>query len=442
MDSWVSGPSPAFAQAPKIFLCAKLTHDDSGAFAFGSNSVARYRPHAFAGQAKSLGKPVILVQINYRLGALGFAASKHITLDTGDPRIGNYGFVDQRNALLWVNAHVQNFGGDPSNITVFGVSAGSASIHHHLLSGAPLFDRAIMMSGVAPTLGPYPLHALEKSWEKPCDRYGLTQSTSAERLRFLRGLDPLELLEAYSTGVVGPAADGKLLPSNCGIADPIPSSRCKAIILGDTNAESMIYKPLIQHLSQSHFHQRVHAEFSQYDAQEFYTHFGFTTRPEPEETFEGKILSLLGTVIFHFPNMQIAAHGNLSNPDMDMFLYHFEEPSPFPGPTHGYSYHGLCALLLHLNSFKECPKPTQDVSLELHRIWTFFAYGEQPWESYSNSHRFMRFGPDGGLNMLNQNKDTTRTYGYLPWLAQHFDQIYPFLRSILTELRENSLPLR
>lgn len=58
--------------------------------------------------------------------------------------------MDQRNALEWVRDHIRDFGGDPSNVTAFGISAGSASVHYHILTGAPLFDRAIMMSGSAP----------------------------------------------------------------------------------------------------------------------------------------------------------------------------------------------------------------------------------------------------------------------------------------------------
>ncbi|KAJ5661373.1 uncharacterized protein N7484_000745 [Penicillium longicatenatum] len=215
-------------------LRAKITDKDSGAFAFGSNSVARYRPQAFAGQAKNLGKPVVMVLATHALEI--------------------FGLVDQQNALLWVNAHIRDFGGDPSNITALGVSAGSASIHHHLLSGVPLFDRAIMMSDVALTLGPYPVQALENSWRMMCGRYELTQATPAKRVEVLRKLEPLDLLEAYSTGVAGPVADGKRLPLNWGFADPMPSSRCKAIIIGDTNAESIGYKPLVKQLSQTYFH--------------------------------------------------------------------------------------------------------------------------------------------------------------------------------------------
>jgi carboxylesterase type B len=100
---------------------------------------------------------IVPVQVGYRLGPLGFAASEDpasennqaVSTDYGHndglslPRTGNYGFVDQRNALEWVRYHIYDFGGDPSNVTAFGISAGSASVHYHILTGAPLFDRLL-----------------------------------------------------------------------------------------------------------------------------------------------------------------------------------------------------------------------------------------------------------------------------------------------------------
>lgn len=71
---------------------------------------------------------VLLVTLNYRLGAFGF-------LSTGDDASpGNYGFKDQVAALRWVQENIANFGGDPGRVTIFGQSAGGGSVHHHLLS--------------------------------------------------------------------------------------------------------------------------------------------------------------------------------------------------------------------------------------------------------------------------------------------------------------------
>eukprot|EP00698_Gefionella_okellyi_P003847 TRINITY_DN1356_c0_g1_i2.p1 TRINITY_DN1356_c0_g1~~TRINITY_DN1356_c0_g1_i2.p1 ORF type:complete len:530 (+),score=81.31 TRINITY_DN1356_c0_g1_i2:28-1617(+) len=90
---------------------------------------------------------VIVVTPNYRLGAFGFLALREF-LDL-DGTTGNYGVQDQRSALQWVQRNIKAFGGDPSQVTIFGESAGAFSVCYHLASeaSAGLFHAAIMESG-------------------------------------------------------------------------------------------------------------------------------------------------------------------------------------------------------------------------------------------------------------------------------------------------------
>uniref|UniRef100_A0A1Q3FSN1 Carboxylic ester hydrolase n=1 Tax=Culex tarsalis TaxID=7177 RepID=A0A1Q3FSN1_CULTA len=88
---------------------------------------------------------VILVTFQYRLGVFGF-------LSTGDEVApGNFGLKDQVMALQWVKQNIASFGGNPDLVTIFGQSAGGASVHMHMISpmSEGLFARAIMMSGNA-----------------------------------------------------------------------------------------------------------------------------------------------------------------------------------------------------------------------------------------------------------------------------------------------------
>ena len=88
---------------------------------------------------------VVVVTIQYRLGPLGF-------MSTGDANFpGNYGMLDQVQALKWVKENIENFGGDPDKVTIFGLSAGGASVGLHLLSplSKNLFHGAISESGVS-----------------------------------------------------------------------------------------------------------------------------------------------------------------------------------------------------------------------------------------------------------------------------------------------------
>jgi len=71
---------------------------------------------------------IILVSANFRLGPLGFLSTE--TLDCP----GNFGLKDQVEVLKWVKHNIEAFGGDPNNVTLFGESAGGASLTYHMVS--------------------------------------------------------------------------------------------------------------------------------------------------------------------------------------------------------------------------------------------------------------------------------------------------------------------
>lgn len=90
---------------------------------------------------------VVVVTVNYRLGALGFLSDRD--LGGGDAWAGNYGLADQQAALRWVRDNITAFGGDAHNVTLFGQSAGAFSVCSQLASPRAhgLFDKAIVQSG-------------------------------------------------------------------------------------------------------------------------------------------------------------------------------------------------------------------------------------------------------------------------------------------------------
>ncbi|CAO3574659.1 unnamed protein product [Mortierella alpina] len=138
-----------------------------GAFTWGSNADPLYDAVNLVQHSIQLKQPVIVVAINYRVNISGFLASKELqeeleklpeypSLSTYDRSIGNWGLMDQKLAFEWVRENIASFGGDAKNITGFGESAGSASLHYHMAlpSHHGLFDHAILQSGTMLTLPP------------------------------------------------------------------------------------------------------------------------------------------------------------------------------------------------------------------------------------------------------------------------------------------------
>jgi para-nitrobenzyl esterase len=115
-----------------------------GGFAFGAGSAPIYD-----GAQLARAHDVVVITVNYRLGALGFAQLGSVA--RGGPFASNAGLRDQLAALGWVREHAAAFGGDAANVTVFGESAGAMSVA--CLLGSPrargLFRRAICQSGAA-----------------------------------------------------------------------------------------------------------------------------------------------------------------------------------------------------------------------------------------------------------------------------------------------------
>lgn len=115
-----------------------------GAFRYGASSLSYYDGARFARSG------VILVSINYRIGGFGFFAHPALREKGGEDRdAANFGLLDQIAALNWIRENIAAFGGDPDNVTVFGESAGGASILYLMTSDKAhgLFHKAIVQSG-------------------------------------------------------------------------------------------------------------------------------------------------------------------------------------------------------------------------------------------------------------------------------------------------------
>lgn len=188
-----------------------------GGFAVGSGGL--YDPRALVREGN-----VIVVTINYRIGAFGFLALDE--LQTESPYVGNYGLADQIAAMRWVRDNIGNFGGNPNNVTLFGESAGAVSVMMHL--GSPvsrgLFQRAIaqspatMIEQIIPPLGDAKRYGNEFAQSVGCgggDRLACLRSLSPQVIAAKAGFGVLLLFSGNETRLpFAPVQDGWLIPRN------------------------------------------------------------------------------------------------------------------------------------------------------------------------------------------------------------------------------------
>uniref|UniRef100_A0ACB8EGI0 Uncharacterized protein n=1 Tax=Sphaerodactylus townsendi TaxID=933632 RepID=A0ACB8EGI0_9SAUR len=237
LNVWVPHPRPSTPAAILVWIYG-------GGFFLGTTSQIIYNG-AFLAATEN----VIVVSMNYRLGALGF-----LSLPPAAP--GNMGLLDQQLALRWVRENAAAFGGDPSRITIFGQSAGGASVHYHLLSpgSQPLFDQAVLQSGTA--IASWAWVSSEEAKRRAlvlAQHMGCTEDGANATVNCLQE-KPMEEFQAYMSSVVDlkfffnppfvPTTDGDFLP---GDPQKLVESRrfqAKPIMIGTTSDEGSFLLPV------------------------------------------------------------------------------------------------------------------------------------------------------------------------------------------------------
>lgn len=159
-------------------------------------------------------RDVILVTANYRLGIFGFLNHPELSKE-GDGHSGNYGTYDQVAALKWVYNNIEQFGGDPENITIFGQSAGGASIKN--LVNSPLskgmVKKAIIQSagGVGRDMAtPATQEELDASAEKQLSEAGFTTISQLRAASYEELMQAIPMRAMWGLGLM-PHQDGVLL---------------------------------------------------------------------------------------------------------------------------------------------------------------------------------------------------------------------------------------
>jgi para-nitrobenzyl esterase len=351
-----------------------------GAFRFGSGSGRAYDGGDFARDG------VVLVTINYRLGALGFFAHPALTqAAAADAPLGNYGILDQIAALQWVQRNIAAFGGDPANVTVFGESAGGTSVLTLLSLPAAkgLFAKAIVESG-----GGWrerrTLAEEEKAGLKLAAAAGLG---AAATLPQLRALPPEKLFDLpMRLGAVGPFEDGRFIQQSATEAFAAGRILHVPLIVGSNSYEASLMKSF--EIPAGPIAARVPA----------------SAKPLYAGTDEEVAAEVFTDAVMGAPARWIAAQASAGAP---AYLYYFSyvpvrRRSTAPGASHGseipFVFGGWPDIFNRLAS----PEEHAMESL-LHGCWVAFAKtgkpvcGDKAWPAYSAAtDELMEFGAKPG----------------------------------------------
>ncbi len=193
-------------------------------------------------------KDVVVVSIPYRLNIFGFF--NHPEMDN---QTGNFGLEDEILALQWVKDNIDQFGGDPDNITLFGESAGGAHVSYHIASplSEGLFDRGIIQSGGYNLSNPSRLNSLDDA-----NKLALETQNKAGVLNFneLKQLSSNELLEISSKlyHPYHPIVDGELIPDDITKIFNEGALNDVDVMIGSNQNEDLLYvdeNPTLEDLS-------------------------------------------------------------------------------------------------------------------------------------------------------------------------------------------------
>jgi para-nitrobenzyl esterase len=176
-----------------------------GGFAVGSGSEPRYDG------ANLAAKGIVVVTLNHRLNALGFLAHPELTAESPEGASGNYGMLDLVAALQWVKRNIRAFGGDPSQVTIAGESAGSMAVSALMASplARGLFARAIGESGA---MFPSPTRSHAALAEAEQGGLAFARKVGATSLAELRAASAEDILAASPGIGFWPIVDGHFLP--------------------------------------------------------------------------------------------------------------------------------------------------------------------------------------------------------------------------------------
>lgn len=336
---------------------------------------------------------VVLVTINYRIGLLGYFAHPALTQEAdANAPLGNYGLMDQIAALEWVQRNIDAFGGDPNRVTVFGESAGGASILYLLASprARGLLHQAIVQSGGG-LQRPLSLAQQEQQGVAAAARIGIDATATAASLRAAPATQWVEALGDLEGMGFGPFIDGRLVTEAPSRAFAEDRAADVPLMIGANDNEANVITSLgVSGAALNVLGPRL---------AELRARYGDVTDQEFER-------QALGDAFFVAPAAWVAAQA--ADGTAASYLYHFtyvtaRRRGAVPGAIHGgeipYVFNNLDRLPMPPAFFTD---EDRTFATMISSCWVTFAQTgsptcaeEQPWPAYSPvTDEVMLFGAD------------------------------------------------
>ncbi|KAK9450524.1 Alpha/Beta hydrolase protein [Limtongia smithiae] len=392
-----------------------LTWIHGGAYRMGFGAVSGIENgRGLVSRSIAIGKPVIVINIQYRLNVFGFLASEEIKAynkSHGEP-FGNFYFYDLRNGLAWIKKFAPGFGGDIEEITAFGESAGAIAVSQ-LIVGAgasenPPFKRAILESGFASLLGPEPISFHETIYDLIVKNFvGEIQpgESKLEKLLALpaEGFIDFDLLPQ----VFFPVVDGELFSERLVLDKAIEITAkqdwLESFLVGDCANEGVLfaheYAPdkmermteMIERSYSSDVMGKIPKILEDFKVPSLITGTAVATEELANYTY------MVGSIMFNAQVYAAARDPNKAGTGKKKaYLYHFDKAnilfSEKENRVFGYCNHALDVLYVFSNlvklmqsqpSIKDDPvlvKREATVSDSLATKWIEYGYGIKPWD--------------------------------------------------------------
>jgi para-nitrobenzyl esterase len=399
-----------------------------GALTSGSSSERLYDGANLAAHG------VVVVSINYRLGILGYLAHPQLSAESSDGVSGNYGLLDQIEALRWVKRNISAFGGDPAKVTIAGESAGALSVMY-LMASPPargLFSKAIAQSAYMISM---PELKRARFGEQAAEALGSRVATAlgSPNIADLRSVDAGKLTENAALSGYFPlgSVDGHALPRQLVEVFERGEQARVPILAGFNSGEIRSLRFLAPPVptDAATYEAAIRTRYADL-ADEF-------LRLYPSSRLEESVLATTRDALYGWTSERLVAKQTAQG--QPSYLYFFDHGYPAADAANLHAFHASELPYVFGTAdrtpplWPKVPDSAREAELSeaMMSYWTSFASATEPiatrqpaWPAYGSTRAYMMFsdGPRPGTHLLpgmyELNEEVVcrrRAQGGLPW---------------------------